>query len=239
MAAPQLKILVTSREVLHLYGEHEVIVPPLPVPDPTRLPPLNRLSQYDAVRLFIERAQAAKLDFTVTNANAPAVAEICARLDGLPLAIELAAARTKLFAPNTLLTRLDNRLELLTGGARTLPARQQTVRNTIAWSYQLLTTPEQRLFARLGVFIGGATLEGVQAVCNTDAALGIETLDGLASLIDKSLLRQSEEGDQQPRFTMLETIREYALEQLEESGELPTVQQHHAIYYYMSGLTTS
>src|SRR5262245_2539046 len=152
--APGLKVLVTSRAVLHLYGEREYTVAPLALPE-MPLPPLERLTQYETVRLFIERAQAAKADFAVTNANAPAVAEICARLDGLPLAIELAAARSKLFSPEALLARLDNRLKLLVGGAQDLPARQQTLRSTIDWSYNLLTVGEQMLFRRLGVFVGG------------------------------------------------------------------------------------
>jgi predicted ATPase/class 3 adenylate cyclase/Tfp pilus assembly protein PilF len=231
VAAPHLKVLITSRMVLHLYGEHEIVVPLLAVPDPTRLPPLNRLSQYDAVRLFIERAQAVKADFTLTNVNAPAVAAICARLDGLPLAIELAAVRTKLFAPDALLTRLSSRLQLLTGGARTLPARQQTLRNTIDWSYNLLDMNEQRLFTRLGIFVGSSTLEAVEAICNAHADLGMEVLDGLASLVDKSLLRPVEASNNEARFTMLETIREYALERLEACGEAGAVQRQYAAYY--------
>src|SRR5262249_28579173 len=151
---PRLTFLVTSREILHLRGEKELPVPPLALPDLRQLPPLDRLSQYEAVRLFIERAQAAKADFAVTNASAPAVAEICYRLDGLPLAIELAAARIKLFSPQALLARLEHRLNLLTGGARDLPERQQTIRNTIDWSYQLLDAGEKKLFIRLGVFVG-------------------------------------------------------------------------------------
>jgi predicted ATPase/class 3 adenylate cyclase len=231
VAAANVKVLITSREVLHLYGEHEFTVPPLAVPDLTRLPPLDRLSQYDAVRLFIERAQAAKSDFMVTNANAPTAAEICHRLDGLPLAIELAAARSKLFAPDALLARLNNRLQVLTGGARTLPVRQQTLRNTIAWSYELLDTSEQILFARLGVFVGGCTLEAAEAICNTDDDLGIAVLDGLAALIDKSMLRQEQREAGEQGFTMFETIREYALEQIAARGELAEMQRYHATYY--------
>jgi predicted ATPase len=226
-----VKVLVTSREVLRLYGEHEVVVPPLTVPDPAGPPALDRLSQYDAVQLFIQRAQSVRADFTITNENAPAVAEICTRLDGLPLAIELAAVRTKLFAPEALLARLSRRLQLLTRGARTLSMRQQTLRNTIAWSNHLLTTPEQRLFARLAVFVGGATLEAVAAVCNADGDLGMEALDGLASLVDKSLLRQVEIDDGASRFRMLETIREYALEQLAACGEAAARRRAHASYY--------
>ena len=230
--APGLTVLVTSRMPLHLSGEHEYAVPPLALPDPQHLPPeLAHLAQYEAVRLFIERAQAVKADFAVTNKNAPAVAEICARLDGLPLAIELAAARVKLFPPQALLTRLGNRLKLLTGGAHDLPARQQTIRNTIDWSYQLLNTSEQTLFARLGVFVGGCTLEAAEAVCTADADLPMEIMDGIAALLDQSLLRQEEGVDGEPRFTMLETIREYASERMAASGQAETTQRQHATYF--------
>jgi tetratricopeptide (TPR) repeat protein len=187
--------------------------------------------QYAAVQLFIARAQAVKADFMVTDGNAPAVAEICARLDGLPLAIELAAARVKLFAPQALLARLNNRLKLLTGGAYNLPARQRTLRGTIDWSYNLLNAGEQLLFRRLSVFVGGCTLEAAEAVCNADSELPIEMLDGLAALVDKSLLRQIEGRNGEPRFTMLETIHEYALEWLEAHGEAQTLRQRHAVYY--------
>jgi len=230
--SPQLKALVTSREVLHLRGEKEVPVTPLALPDPAHLPPLDQLSQYAAVALFIERALDARPDFVVTNANAPAVAEICAQLDGLPLAIELAAVGLKLFGPEALLVRLSSRLSVMTGGPRDLPVRQQTIRNTIAWSYELLTEGEQTLFRRLGVFVGGCTLEAAEAV----STLNVQTLersnvvDGLAALLDKSLVRQTVDGDQ-PRFAMLETIREYALEQLEVSGEAELLRRQHALYY--------
>jgi predicted ATPase/Tfp pilus assembly protein PilF len=214
------------------------------------LPPKERgsggegdLTQYAAVRLFIARAQAAKADFTVTNATAPAVAEICYRLDGLPLAIELAAARSKLFAPEALLARLALRLRLLTGGARDLPARHQTIRGAIDWSYELLDAGEQALFARLGVFVGGCTLEAAEAVLRREgrgegeaSAISVlnpqsSVLDELAALADKSLLRQDEGADGEPRFVMLETIREYALERLEQSGEAEAVRRLHAAYY--------
>ena len=218
-AASGLKALVTSRVTLHLSGEHEIAVPPLGLPDRTDLPPLQRLTQYEAVRLFIERAQAVNADFAVTNANAPAVAEICHQLDGLPLAIELAAARSKLFPPQALLVRLGNRLKLLTGGTRDLPARQQTIRNTIDWSYNLLDATQQTLFVRLGVFVGGWTEQAAARVCNAADDTSIDILDGLAALLDQSLLQQTEGSDGEPRFTMLETIREYALERLAERGE--------------------
>ena len=194
--APGVKVLVTSRMALRLYNEHEHLVAPLQVPDLRRLPSLERLQQYEAVRLFIQRAQAVKPDFQVTIANATAVAEICARLDGLPLAIELAAARVKVLSPQAMLARLrpegTRRLKLLTGGARDLPARQQTLRAAIDWSYRLLEPAEQTLFARLAVFVGGCTLEAVEAVCNAAGDLDSDPFEGVASLHDKSLLRQEE-----------------------------------------------
>ena len=229
--APGVKVLATSRMALRLYNEHEHLVPPLQVPDPRRLPSLERLQQYEAVRLFIQRAQAVKPDFQVTSGNAPAVAEICARLDGLPLAIELAAARTKMLPPEALLPRLNNRLKVLTGGARDLPARQQTLRAAIDWSFSLLDPGEQVLFARLAVFVGGSTLEAVEGVCNVEGDLEIDPFDGVASLLDKSLLRQEEGPGGEPRFLMLETIHEYAWERLELSGEIEDLRQRHAAYF--------
>src|ERR671921_1271479 len=217
--APNLKVLATSRIPLRLYGEHEYSVPPLALPDPKRPPPVERLSHYEAVRLFVERAQAAKADFSVTNENAPAVAEICYRLDGLPLAIELAAARIKLLTPQAMLGRLGNRLQVLTGGPRDLPARQQTLRATIDWSYNLLEEGEQRLFRRLSVFAGGRTLEAIEAVCDAEDDLPVDPLDGVSSRLDKSLVRQEEGPEGEPRFVMLETIHEYAREKLQQSGE--------------------
>ena len=235
-AAPRLKVLVTSRSLLGLYGEHDLRVPPLQLPDPKHLPPLERLSQYEAVRLFIERAQAAKADFAITNENAPAVAEICARLDGLPLAIELAAARIRLLPPQALLQRLSSRLKLLTGGGRNLPARQQTLRGAIDWSYSLLDPAEQTLFARLAVFVGGCTLEAIEAVCNAEGDLQVDVLDGTASLLDKSLLRQVEGPANEARFVMLETIREYAAERLaEDAGSSAAARRAHATFF--AGLT--
>jgi predicted ATPase/class 3 adenylate cyclase len=223
-----LKVLATSRERLHLRSEQEVAVLPLALPDPAHLPPLDQLSQYAAVALFIQRVQASQPAFQVTNATAPAVAEICVRLDGLPLAIELAAARLKLFPPEALLTRLSSRLALLTGGARDLPSRQQTMRNTIAWSYDLLSEAAQTLFRRLGVFVGGCTLEAASAIgTGADAP----PLDLLEALVDHSLLRQREGPDGAPRLVMLETIREYALERLMASGEEAALRQRHAQYH--------
>jgi predicted ATPase/class 3 adenylate cyclase len=228
---PFLKVLVTSRERLHLRAEREFSVPALALPNTKRPPDLATLSQYASVALFIERAQAAKAEFQVTNANAPAVAEICVRLDGLPLAIELAAARIRLFPPQALLTRLGQRLPLLTSSARDVPIRQQTLRNTIAWSYDLLTVQEQRLFRRLAVFVGGCTLEAAEAVCNAGQDLEGDVQDGVAGLVDKSLLRQEEQIDGEPRLLMLETIREYALERLAASGEAEAMRRQHATFF--------
>jgi predicted ATPase/class 3 adenylate cyclase len=227
-----LTVLVTSREVLHLAGEYDFPVPPLRLPEVTHLLTPERLSQYEAVRLFIARALAVKPDFAVTNENAPAVADICHRLDGLPLAIELAAARSRLFPPQALRTRLEHRLPLLTGGGRDLPARQQTLRNAIAWSYDLLDAAEQALFRRLAVFVGGCTVKAAEAVCLAGGDPALDIVDGLDALVSKSLLRPDEESaGEEPRVGMLETIREYALEQLELSGEAERVRGLQAAYY--------
>jgi predicted ATPase/class 3 adenylate cyclase len=228
--AARLRVLVTSRAVLHVHGEHEYPVPPLAIPDPASLPPLEALSQYEAVVLFIERARATRPDFAVTVESAPVVAEIVARLDGLPLAVELAAAKCKLLAPSAILSRLGSRLAFLGGGARDLPARQQTLRNAIAWSYELLPPPEQGLFTRLAVFVGGWTVEAADAVA-APRELGIEAFDGLASLVDQSLIRAVDTNEGDPRFTMLETIREYALERLADGGEVDAVRRRHAEHF--------
>jgi predicted ATPase/class 3 adenylate cyclase len=231
-ASGGLKVLVTSRAALRLYGEHELHVPPLRLPDPAHLPTLERLTQYEAVRLFIERAQAVDAAFAVTNENAPAVAAICHRLDGLPLAIELAAARSRLLTPQAMLARLERRLPLLTGGARDLPTRQQTLRGALAWSYDLLDAGEQTLFCRLAVFVGGCTLEAAEAVCGSTGDLAIDLLDGVDSLVAKSLLGYDEAaGDAERRFRMLETIREYALERLAEGSEADALRRRHAEHY--------
>jgi predicted ATPase/class 3 adenylate cyclase/Tfp pilus assembly protein PilF len=226
---PNLKVLATSRIPLRLYGEQEYPVPSLELPDPMHLPPLERLTQYEAVRLFVERARAVNPGFEVTNESAPAVAEICARLDGLPLAIELAAARTKLLPPQALLSRLSNRLKLLKGGARNLPARQQTLRATIGWSYNLLNVEEKTLFWKLSVFSGGSTLEAIEEICDPEGDLYV--LEGVDSLVEKSLLRQEEGADGEPRFVMLETVHEYAREKLKESGQAEEVKRKHAEYF--------
>jgi predicted ATPase/serine/threonine protein kinase len=228
--APNLKILVTSRAALHVYGEHEFPVPPLALPDSRSMPPLEVLSQYPAVALFVQRAVAAKPDFELNRENAHAVTEICTRLDGLPLAIELAAARVKVLSPSSMRTRLKSRLQLLTGGARDMPQRQQTLRAAIDWSYDLLSTAEQKLFRRLSVFVGGCTLEGAEAVCDTKGDLDLDLLDGMASMVDKSLMQQVEQANGESRFVMLETIREYAQEKLEASLEEALTKRAHAAY---------
>lgn len=222
----QLTILVTSRAVLHLAAEHEYPLLPFPVPTPRHLPELDALARYDAVQLFLQRARAVKPGFEMTEENAAAIAEICCRLDGLPLAIELAAARIRLFSARALLERLADRLQLLTGGPRDAPERHQTLRQTIAWSYCLLPPAEQRLFARLSVFTGGWTLAAAGAVCNPNRELDL--LATITSLVEQSLLRQ--EGDEEPRFRMLDTIREYAIERLEAQGEAKVMRRQHAQY---------
>ncbi len=232
-SCPQLKLLITSRAVLHLQGEQEFLVSPLAVPDLKRLPHLEAVAQYAAVALFLQRTQAVRPLFQLTKDNVRAVAEICVRLDGLPLALELAAARNKLFPPQALLKRLEQRLSVLTDGARNLPTRQQTLRNTIQWSYLLLDASEQQLFRWLSVFVGGCSLEAVEKIW---AALEtspppMSVWDGVASLLDKSLLQQGKQEGDEPRFVMLETIREYGLEALTASGENEAVMQAHAAYF--------
>ncbi len=228
---PKLKVAVTSQAPLHVYGEHEFPVPPLALPDLKSVPSLEVLSRLPAVALFVERARAVKREFALTKENASAVAAICARLDGLPLAIELAAARIKLLPPTAMLARLESRLNLLTGGACDLPTRQQTLRSTVDWSHGLLNAAEQTLLRRLSVFAGGCTLEGVEAVCDTKGDLGLDILDGMASMVDKSLAQQVERDDGETRFVMLSTIREYALERLGESNDEAATRRAHAAYY--------
>jgi predicted ATPase/transcriptional regulator with XRE-family HTH domain len=253
-AAPRLKAFVTSRTALRLYGEHEFSVPPLAVPathfritnapsvsfelgqssstakqeSPSVPPSASDLMQYDAVKLFVARAKMAKIDFLLTDSNALAVAEICRQVDGLPLAIELAAARIKLFSPKALLARLEQRLYELVGGPRDHPQRQQTLRATIDWSYRLLTADEQRLFRWLGVFRGGCTPGAVEAICVDWPQPAVQ--DRLFALVEQNLLRHDEVVDGEPRFVMLETLRAYALEQLAASGEQVGVQRRHAEY---------
>ncbi len=229
-AGPGLKALVTSQARLHIYGEHEFPVPPLGLPDRNAVFSFEELAQQPAIALFVERARAVRPDFRLTAENASIVADICARLDGLPLAIELAAARIKLLSPASLLARFESRLKLLTGGAADLPARQRTLRGTIDWSYGLLAPEEQKLFRRLAVFAGGCTLESAEAVCNAKSDLDLDVLDGISSMVDKSLLQQSGPAAGESRFVMLETIREYALEHLAASGEEHLTRRAHAAY---------
>jgi len=215
-ACPSLKVLVTSRACLRIYGEQEFPVAPL--------------EQNSALRLFAQRATAVRPNFAVTEDNTLAIRQICSRLDGLPLAIELAAARTKVLSPRAILDRLQSRLGLLTGGALDLPKRQQTLRNAIDWSHELLTEAEQTLFRRFAVFVGGGTLEAAEAVCNTGRDLGIDLFDGLSSLVDKNLIQRVDALNTESRFVMLETIREYALERLASSGEESATRRAHAAF---------
>ncbi|HEX6208507.1 MAG TPA: adenylate/guanylate cyclase domain-containing protein, partial [Actinomycetota bacterium] len=229
-AAPRLRVIVTSRTPLGVRGEHERPVPPFEPPDPGHLPDLPALCETEAVRLFTERALAVNPRFEVSEENAEEVAEVLVRLDGLPLAIELAATRTKLLAPDQMLERLDHRLSLLEAGGRTLPERQRTLRGAIAWSYDLLEESERTMFARLSIFAGGWTLASAEAVCDT-LGLGLDPLDAMTSLVDKSLIRLAEASGGDPRFSMLETIREFGREQLEALGELDDARRRHAEHF--------
>ena len=233
---PALAVLATSRMALHLRGEHEYLVAPLALPPTTSHADLartpERLLEYPAAALFVERARAVRPDFALTATNAPVIAEICARLDGLPLAIELAAVRVKLLPPAVLLGRLAHSLGFLVGGARDLAERQQAMRSTIAWSENLLSPGERTLFRRLGVFAGGCALEVAETVCATPKGaepLSIDVLAGLGALVDQSLIQQREEGGE-PRFDMLKVIREYALERLEVNGEAEALRRAHAAF---------
>ena len=228
VACSQLKVLVTSREGLRVRGEHEYFVPPLEIPNPAELPPLETLTRYTAVELFVQRAQAVKQDFRLTDETAQTVAEICYRLDGLPLAIELAAARIKLLPPKAMLARLERRLEFLTSSARDLPTRQRTLRDAIAWSYDLLNEHEQKLFRQVSVFVGGCTFDAIEAIAEDHST---HVLDLVGSLLDKSLLRELEDRIGEPRFIMLELLREFGLEQLVTSSEAETIRLRHANLY--------
>jgi predicted ATPase len=229
-ACPEVKAMVTSRTVLRVYGEHEFSVSPLAVPETNAPFSPGRLLDFPSIALFVQRATSVKPDFSLTMQNAEAIVQICRRLDGLPLAIELAAARVKVLPPASLLTRLASSLELLTAGARDLPERQRTLRRAIDWSHDLLTPSEQKLFRRISVFVGGCTLEAAEAVCDADEDLAADLLDAITSLVDKSLLSQTGSADSEPRFIMLETIREYGGERLQQSGELASVKRAHAAY---------
>jgi predicted ATPase/transcriptional regulator with XRE-family HTH domain len=235
VACPKLEVIVSSREALHVYGEYEFPVPPLSMPDTEakESPAGKALAQYEAVELFVERSQAVDPYFELNDANAPVIAEICRQLDGLPLAIELAAARSKVLAPQAILTRLSSRLKLLTTGALDLPDRQRTLRGAIAWSYDLLDEQEKALYRRTAIFAGGGTLEAIEAICRLpgEAAVDMEALDGVTSLLDKSLLSRTDDADGEPRFWMLWTIREFGLERLEETREAETIRRQHAGYF--------
>jgi predicted ATPase/class 3 adenylate cyclase/Tfp pilus assembly protein PilF len=226
--ARRCKVLATSREMLHLSGEHVYPVPTLSVPDPKRMPALSALTQYEAVLLFIDRARMLKPDFAVTNATAPAIAEICYQLDGLPLAIELAAGRTQLLQPHQMLKQLSNRLRFVRSSGRDRPARQQTLRGTIDWSHDLLTAGEQTLFRRLSVFHGGCTLDAAQSVCNANDDLSV--LETMESLVAKSLVKPVDVNGE-ARIAMLETVRDYAAERLIATEEHLSVTQRHEAYF--------
>jgi len=230
-ACPHLKLLVTSRETLRVRGEHEFVVQPLALPDPTHLPDEETLAHYGAVALFIARAQEVQPAFQLDSSTAPLITEVCRRLDGLPLALELAAARLKVLSLQALLDRLEHRLAVLTGGPRDLPVRQQTLRDTLAWSYSLLPVEEQRLFRVLSVFVGGAPLEAVEQVYHALRGENALILDGVTSLLDKHLLSRAEQATPGARFHLLETIREYGLEVTTALGELEAARLAHAQYY--------
>lgn len=230
-ACAELKVLVTSRAPLRVRGEREFSVPPLTVPDPDHLPDIDTLAHYEAVELFVQRVGDVRPNFRLDASNAEAVARICARLDGLPLAIELAAARARMLSPNALLSRLSSRLDLLKGGARDLPTRQQTIRATIDWSHDLLDDGGRQLFRRLGVFAGGWTLDAAEAVCSRQGDLDV--LEAMSSLADKSLVQHAGETQGEPRFAMLEMVREYALERLADAAESEEYLERHADYFLL------
>ena len=230
-ACPKIKILVTSRASLHLRAEKELPIQPLTVPPLGERFELQPLSQYSSVQLFIQRCQGVKADFQVTNKNASAIAEICHRLDGLPLAIELAAARIKLLPPHMLLSRLERRFEVLRGGTKDLPERQKTMYSAIDWSYNLLDENDKQLFRRLSVFNGGWTVDAAEAVCSLENQVQFDILDGLERLLDNNLLKSPDEEQSELRFKMLESIREFGHDRLLESGEGETIFQRHAQFF--------
>ena len=227
VAAPNIKLMVTSRIPLQVRGEQELPVSPLDVPGKDMA--FDEIERIECVKMFVILAQAASPRFEINKENSAAIAEICRRLDGLPLAIEIAAARSRMLSPQAMLKRLDESLKLLTGGPRDLPARQQTLRGAIDWSYDLLEPDDRRLFARLGIFVGGFTLEAAEAVCNPKDDLDVFT--GIETLLNNSLLKLANPGQDEPRFELLQTMREYALEQLIDMGELEEFRQLHAGYF--------
>jgi predicted ATPase/DNA-binding NarL/FixJ family response regulator len=226
--APEIRILATSRSALRIRGEHEVEIEPFATPDPAKLPPIDELAANPAVSLFVDRASSVKPTFALGPDNAADIAEICRRLDGLPLAIELAAARSKLLSPAQMLPRLANRLQLLTSGPRDLPERQQTLRDAIAWSHDLLPEREQLLYRRMAVFSGGATVDEVTIIAGFDQD---NAFDDLAALVDHSLVRVIDGVDGEARYTMLQTIRDFAVELLDESGETDAIRTRMIEYY--------
>ena len=230
-AAPGLKVIVTSRVSLLVSGEHEYPVPPMALPDAQRLPDLEVLSEYESIDLFLKRARSVKPDFALTDDNAPIIVEICVRLDGLPLAIELAAARARLLSPHEILTRLGQSLSLLSKPGRDVPQRQRTLMDAIGWSYELLDPELQTLFRTLGVFRGGWALDDVESVAHREGALGVDVIDGLESLISSSLVRAWETDEGETWFVMLQTIREFALQSLADGGELQHFRMVHARYF--------
>ncbi len=230
-ALPLLTVLITSRTPLHISGEYQLRVPPLALPDVHDLPPLDALAQVPAVALFVQRAQATVPGFALTDTNAADIAAICQRLDGLPLALELAAARSTLFAPQALLTRLQYPLAVLNVGSRNLPPHQQTLRSTIAWSYDLLAPGEQALFARLGVFVGDFSFDAVTEICYAAEDDSFDVLDNLAQLVDQSLVQHELSSAGEVRFRLLETIRDYAQAQLVVRSQVDVLRERHARYY--------
>jgi len=237
-ACPRLKILVSSRGPLHVSGEQEYQVPAMSVPDPDRLPPVGTLLHYEAIELFVQRAREVRPSFMLDETNAATIATICRRLDGLPLAIELAAARLRIMSPSELSERLDKSLAVLTGGARDLSPRQQTLRNAIAWSYDLLDDEARTFFRRLGIFSGGWSFDAVEAVVDPEDTIGLDAFEALEGLVDHSLVRRFETFDGATRFRMLQTIREFALE-LIEPEELATVAASHSRYFHRYALQRS
>ena len=230
-ACPNLKIMVTSRNVLNVTGEHEYQVPQLPVPLQDKIYSITELITVPAVELFINRAQSVKPGFQLDDSSKMAVSEICRQLDGLPLAIELAAARIKIFSPQALMRRLANNLDILTSNSSDRPDRHRTLKNAIDWSYSLLSPVEQTLFRRLSVFRGGCTLEAAEAVCFPDYSANSDILEIVTGLIDKSLLQSEDQPDGEPRFYLLETIKLYGQEKLQKSLELEAIMDNYVTYF--------